>query len=152
MLEQLEKTQEKYGGSKDAIDRWLEERQELLIRYCQLSGLKKFKKSRAPEPEQISRFCEVLVDYVSAGHFEIYEDIVSKCSEHGPDSVALAKRLLPKITETTELAIDFNDRYESEVEDEQWGTFDQDLSELGECLATRIELEDKLIHTLHEKH
>lgn len=152
MLEQLEKTQEKYRGSKDAIDKWLDERQDLLISYCKLSGLKPFNKTGTPDTQQIGRFCEVLVDYVSAGHFEIYQDIVSQCSYNGSESVSLAESLLPKISKTTQVAIDFNDRYEKEIDDDKWEEFDKDLSALGEFLATRIELEDQLIHTLYEKH
>lgn len=152
MLTNLERAEVQWGGSHSVIDKWLEERKDMLSKYCKLSGLPPFKKQTLPTPEQVRSFCNILVDYISAGHFEIYERIVQECETHGEDSLALARQLYPKISETTELFLEFNDKYSLAEGDESFENLDKHLSKLGEMLSHRIELEDKLIETLYEKH
>ncbi|GAB3001678.1 sigma D regulator [Psychrosphaera aestuarii] len=154
MLIRQEKTQQKYGGANTVIDAWLAERQELLVKYCQLAGLPPFEsvKNSLPDHVAITNFCQILIDYLSAGHFEIYDSIVKQCSENGAESAALAQRLYPLITETTQLLVDFNDKYANLPSDKELNAFDYDLSEVGTTLEQRMELEDELIHILHSKH
>lgn len=152
MLRKLEKAQEKWGGSHQAIDRWLEERQDLLVIFCRLTGTAPFDKKALPDSKQIQDFCDILVDYVSAGHFEIYENVVARCEEHGPQSLDLARRLYPRITACTQRALEFNDTYGEGVPEDKWEAFDEELSRLGEELAVRFEMEDKLIETLYQRH
>ena len=49
---------------------------------------------------------------------------------------------------TTEVAVAFNDRYDNEQDCRDLGHLDDDLSGLGEHLADRIELEDRLISAI----
>ncbi|AWB67117.1 sigma D regulator [Saccharobesus litoralis] len=154
MLSRLESTQAQYGGASKVIDSWLEERQEWLVRYCQLAGLPPFEKNAAALPNQteVQAFCQVMMDYLSAGHFEIYDQIVSKCEVHGGESVELARSLTPKIAASTEIAVSFNDKYAEANGDDDYEPFDEDLSTLGQQMEERFEYEDKLIHTLYTKH
>jgi regulator of sigma D len=46
------------------------------------------------------------------------------------------------------LAVDFNEKYETLEEEGFLKTLSKDLSALGEVLATRIELEDRLIRAM----
>ena len=73
MLETCRTSQERWGGVHQLIDRWLAERNQLILDYTQL-------RKRTPVPDSadtaLSAFCDVLVDYVSAGHFEIYEQLL----------------------------------------------------------------------------
>ncbi len=39
MLENCKDAKERWGGVNEIIDRWLEERQQMLVQYCALSGL-----------------------------------------------------------------------------------------------------------------
>ena len=79
MLTRLEKAQQKWGGSHTVIDKWLSERQELLVLYCRIAGFSPYdKKDHAlPDQLQIQNFCQLLMDYLSAGHFEVYDDIAN---------------------------------------------------------------------------
>ena len=152
MLTELEKAREQWGGAKSAIDNWLNERQQVVVLYNEVSKL--IAKSRNIQPEQITiqNFCQILMDYVSAGHFEVYERIVSECEEHGEQSLHLAKRLYPKIARTTDSVLAFNDKYGDNQFEEEMRELDRDWSELGQQLVTRMELEDEMIHTLHTNH
>jgi len=59
--------------------------------------------------------------------------------------VLIAKEIYPRISQTTDVAMDFSDRYESANDSRLRTNLIEDLSTLGEEVTTRIELEDQLI-------
>jgi len=128
MLENCRNARERWGGVSELIDRWLKERQNLLVHYCELSGEADF--TRTEElGSRLERLCEVLLDYVSAGHFEVYEQLIREAREFNDgriDGRMLSER-------------DAKELYEQ-------------LSELGETLESRFEMEDFLIEHLHNAH
>ena len=73
MLESCQNAQERWGGVHQLIDRWLQERHELVSAFGALSD----NLQGAASGQGVQRFCEILVDYVSAGHFEVYEQLTS---------------------------------------------------------------------------
>ncbi len=154
MLNRLEKTQQQWGGSHNAIDNWLNDRQDVLVAYCKLAGLPPFDTTERalPQGTEIQSFCQLLMDYVSVGHFEVYDQIVKQCKDNGPKSLALAQNIYPKISTSTDVALNFNDKY-AECEDTYaLSDLDTSLSTLGQSLVERFELEDQLIETLYIKH
>jgi regulator of sigma D len=153
MYTRLQTARQQWGGSSTAIDNWLEERQQLIVSYCKLAALPPFDKqqdNQLPSHEAILEFCQLLMDYLSAGHFEVYDQIVSQCQENGSNSKSLAEALYPKISASTDLALEFNDKYAEAGS--TFSNFDTDLSNLGQALEERFGLEDELIQTLHNKH
>lgn len=152
MLDNLENARERWGGVSDLIDRWLRERQQLIVQYCDISGTTDFS-----DGEQVrikfGKLCDALVDYVSAGHFEIYEKLIREAKEFDDGGVELAAKIYPRIEETTEVALAFNDKLSADAmsEDELRGLMEP-LSDLGEQLETRFSLEDFLIEHLHNVH
>ena len=61
--------------------------------------------------------------------------------------------LLDYVSETTQMALDFNDKYSNQQNwESQLNEFNFDLTELGKQLAIRAELEDSLIEQLHDSH
>lgn len=154
MYTRVQQAQKKWGGSLSAIDNWLDERQQLIVNYCRLAGLPPFEKDRhtMPSQERIKEFCQLLMDYLSAGHFEVYERIVTQCAINGTNSRKLADSLYPKIAVSTDLALEFNDNYADHLSTRKSGTFDTELSALGQALEERFALEDKLIETLYIKY
>jgi regulator of sigma D len=135
-----------------AVDNWLAERSQMIVQFCKLSGYRN--QAELPESKQINGFCDILIDYVSAGHFEVYEQIVNNCDINGPTSIELLNNLYPNISKTTDIVVDFNDKYSKVLvgEANSMSSFDTDLSLLGEAIARRVELEDGLIDTLKTKH
>ncbi|MFT5880481.1 MAG: regulator of sigma D [Moritella sp.] len=155
MLTKLEQAQQAWGGTHNAIDHWLAERQKLIVDYCKLEGLPPFEKTATlPSPDELQAFCQRLIDYLSTGHFEVYDQIVSLCAEHGGKSLALAQQIQPRILLTTDSLVEFNDKYaECDNEDETlWLSLDNDMSEVGELLEQRFSLEDQLLYTLSTYH
>ncbi|NMP15994.1 sigma D regulator [Thalassotalea sp. Y01] len=154
MLTRLEQAQQQWGGSHTAIDNWLAERQAVLVGYCQLASLPPYDQAdRAlPTKTELQSFCQLLMDYISAGHFEVFDQLVAQCKKNGPDSVALAARIYPEISKSTDVALNFNDKYAEVAEDDTLEGFDINLSALGQLLEERFEMEDILIEELFTKH
>ena len=149
MLENCKSAKERWGGVNEIIDRWLEERQAMLVQYCTLSGLEQ-NLSDLQRGEKLRGFCQILVDYVSAGHFEVYDQLIKEGREFD-DAEALqeAGTLYDTIDTTTERLLDFNDKY---LETDDVSSLTADLSLLGEALEVRFSAEDRLISVLHTSH
>lgn len=149
MLQNLEASQRRFGGKDEAIDRWLESRKTLLVQFLGLTQ-NRAQPGALPKREQLTDFFDALVDYVSAGHFEIYEELLEKAEHCGSEAVALAKELFPQFSASTDLALAFTDRYADAGDEEMVNHFDRDLARLGSDLTGRFELEDRLIGALCE--
>lgn len=138
-------TAERRSGTHEMVTKLLAERQEVLVLFCKLAGLQ-------PVPAEsreadLQRFCELLVDYSAFGHFEIYERIIDG-RERRQRVVDTAREVYPRIAEATEMAVEFNDKYDSADHQLDLHRLDVDLSKLGEELAIRIEMEDRIIDAL----
>ena len=142
MLTDLKQTQQKYGGANTIIDNWLPERQDLLVKYCHLIQ----QGSALPQAEEVVEFCQVLVDYLSAGHFEIFEILI----EDDASGLTLKDELYPRLAETTDAALSFNDAFADAISPEQAAKLDKALANLGEILEERFALEDELIAHVHK--
>lgn len=137
---------ERRGHSQELVDKLVAERTEMLVIFCRLAGVEPYAPTR-PVQKLLQSFCQILVDYIAAGHFALYERIVEG-TERREGVGNLAGRLYPRIAESTEMALDFNDKYDCEDHCTELNSLSRDLSHLGEELAARIELEDKLIKGL----
>ena len=133
-------------GTQEMVRKLLDERQEVLMMFCRVAGLEPFKEL-APNPNVLQEFCQVLVDYSAFGHFEIYERIVAGRERRG-QVVEVAREVYPRIAEASEVAVEFNDKYDSSDHQLDLHQLDRDLGKLGEELAVRIEMEDRIIDAL----
>jgi regulator of sigma D len=152
MLTRLEQAQKAWGGSLDAIDNWLNERQEVLVSYCKLAGLPPYSGDckTLPTTEEIQSFCQLLVDYLSAGHFEVYDQIISQCEQNGGEHKLLSTEQQSRLSETTQAGLEFDELYAECRDSDDLDNFDRDMAALGKALEARFELEDQLIATICE--
>lgn len=149
MLQNCKSAKERWGGVSEIIDRWLEERQRLLVQYCELCEFVEHDDIETCGTK-LQLLCQILVDYVSAGHFEVYEQLVAEGHEfNDKEGLKKAASEYKSIGTTTEYILDFNDKYQ---ETDDLGTLEPDLSLLGESMASRFEAEDKMIEVLHVSH
>ncbi|GMM73517.1 Rsd/AlgQ family anti-sigma factor [Alteromonas gracilis] len=144
MLQQLESVKSKWGGKSHVIDRWLMDRQALLVSYCELAGINNDSEC-LPDADEIANFCSALLDYLSAGHFEVFDILV----ENDTEGLNLRDRLYPELSKTTDAALAFNDTFAQSVTLEQAADLDSALASLGETLEERFTLEDELISHVH---
>ena len=94
----------------------------------------------------IEEFCESLMDYISAGHFEVYETLLHESTQELEANRKLLEEIYHSIETTTDLALSFNEKYKDELvhssEDE---SLPRDLEKLDGALSIRFALEDQLL-------
>ncbi|WET10520.1 sigma D regulator [Pseudomonas sp. D3] len=144
MLESCQNAQERWGGVHKLIDSWLKARHELVRAFDALGAEPEaLTKNRKP----LQAFCGVLVDYVSAGHFGIYEQLTKEAEAFDDQrGLELADTLYPRIDVITEKLLAFNDLCDAGK------CVAEKFKELGGLLHERFELEDCLIEVLHNAH
>ncbi len=135
--------------SRELADRLVKQRKEMLVVFWRLAGLEPF----GPEPnpaaaqKDLQEFCQLLVDYIATGHFVLYERIING-NERRKAVADLAQELLPRISKATDAALQFNDKYDCGDHCEITPNLKDDLSRIGEELALRAELEDRLLSAM----
>lgn len=138
---------ERRAGTRKLLEKLQAERAEMLILFCRVAGLEPYpdqKRDLKVVQNVLQEFCQILVDYIATAHFGLYERI-SSGQERRREIAAVAEQLYPRIADSTQAALDFNDKYDCGDHCTNLENLQQDLSTLGEVLAQRIELEDRLI-------
>lgn len=141
---------ERRSRTRKEIKQLIEERNSVLSQYYNLAKLTENTEEDINNTrELLEEFCQELIDYMAIGHFEIYRRI-EEGNERRDEITTLADKIMPRINDTTQVAIAFNDVYDnaSNVEDDAYEQLPNFLAKLGEELATRIDLEDQFIDTL----
>lgn len=153
MLEDCKNAQERWGGVHSLIDRWLEQRRDLLVSFIELkeacdAELESVSKSR------IDHFSESLMDYISAGHFEIYPQLAEEARAFNDESaLETAEKLLERLEMSTEMVLAFDTDYASSVSCQQnLARLPAWIDRLARGLTERFALEDQLIARLHAAH
>ena len=139
-----------YEAVEDLLTRWLKERRMLLGKYTEIVVTLDSDLGETALEKQQEALCELLVDYVSVGHFEVFHELVNEAESFGDGSCALAERLLPAIGDTTEVILAYEEKYGNALGHQE--KLKRDLSALGEVLESRFVLEDQLIAGLHTRH
>jgi len=141
---------ERRARTRKEIKKLIEDRNAVLSQYYNLAKMtESTDDDMGNTVELLEEFCQELVDYMATGHFEIYRRIEDG-NERRDEILTLAEKIMPRINNTTQVAIAFNDLYDdtSNLDKDAIEQLPNYLAKLGEELATRIDLEDKLINTL----
>ena len=148
MLNNCRNAQERWGGVHQVIDRWIQERCELVKAHKALLDCT----ASAPVSDCVTQgYCQLLVDYVSAGHFEYYELLNAEAESLGDKrGLELAQTIYPRLEHSTTAALTFNDLCDESACSE--AVLATSLQRLGTELLERFELEDCLIEVLHNAH
>ena len=146
----LQNVEERYSWVNDMIN----ERKQLVLKYMELIN-PQMKISQSDDPmdqqvldpsyEQVVDFCDALVDYISRGHFDLYPKIVELIENASGRSLSIAHRVMPRIDKTTEVLLQFADRYAEDLDSAKMKTLRSDLSKAGQLLEQRFRNEDRLI-------
>lgn len=132
--------------SHQLIEKLQHERDALWSLYCGFASLKPLTASESVK-KSLTTFSQMLIDYISLGHFGVYERLLSG-KERRDNIQEVAKALYPQLEATTEVAVAFNDKYESADKLNTFTDLERDLSILGENLAQRIDLEDQFCNLI----
>ncbi|MDI4659788.1 MULTISPECIES: sigma D regulator [Cobetia] len=153
MLEECTTAAERFRGVHQLVDRWLDQRREMLVCFMDLheacvNDLDQLEMTR------VNRFIELLMDYISAGHFEVYPQL----KEEGrvfEDTAALAvcEQLMQRLEPSTELVLSFDEDFSSPTRCQHYrARLPEWLARLQQGLTERFALEDQLIQRLHAVH
>lgn len=150
MLKGCQTARERWGGVSEVIDRWLGQRQKLIVLYCSVNGVDCLEEDQRPISVKLQELCQTLIDYVSAGHFDVYEQLLQQAealsNTDTQDNTELAKGLLPALAQNTSDCLAFNDNCELVS---SLSRLQAVMSKLGETMAERFLLEDQMIEFLH---
>ncbi len=141
---------QQFQAVEDLLTRWLKERRAVLGKYTEIVVTLDSSLDREALMSRQKALCELLVDYVSAGHFEVFHELLNEAESFGDDSRALAENLIPAIGDTTEVILAYEEKYGNARGQPE--KLKRDLSALGEVLESRFVLEDRLIAGLHNRH
>lgn len=141
---------QQFEAVEGLLTRWLKERRELLGKYTEIAVALDAGLNDKKLLQRQKDLCELLVDYISAGHFEVFHKLIDEAESFADGSGALAGKLMPAIADTTEVIMAYEEKYSSAQGRQE--RLKRDLSALGEVLESRFVLEDQLIAGLHNKH
>ncbi len=150
MLSNSNDPQQHFEAVEQLLTRWLKERRALLGAYTEIVVTLDYHLDEKAMEKRQKTLCELLVDYVSVGHFEVFHELINEAESFADGSCLLAEKLMPAIGATTEVILAYEEKYA-----ETRGHLEKlkrDLSALGEVLESRFVLEDQLIAGLHNRH
>jgi regulator of sigma D len=135
----------------DLVTKLLTARQESLVLYHKLAALQSFARVEPVRQHLLHRFQQALMDYLALGPFEVFHALEEQPAD-SPYCRArdLARQLYARIARTTQAALTFHDRYDGPGSQTELAALNEDLSRLGEQLATRIELEDQIVAAVRQ--
>ncbi len=134
--------------SQQDINALVSSRSETLSLYAELATHRPFQENANFE-EELQHFCEALIDYTANAHFQLYQHMAENKERRKP-VVKVADSVYPKIAETTDRILAFNDRYGEHLISlsKIIESVEHDLSSIGEILADRIQYEDQVIEAM----
>ena len=141
---------QQFAAVDELLSRWLRGRNTLLSKYTDIV----VSTEASLDGEEIDygqkALGEHILDYVSEGHFEVFHELINEAELFADGGRELAARLIPEISDTTEVILAYEEKYGAGKEYPE--TLERDLSVLGEILESRFVLEDQLITSLHNRH
>jgi len=149
MTAEIKSFKERRTRSRDVIQKLVEARTEMLSLYGKLAENHPFQKQEDLKNigNLLQKFCNSLIDYTAEAHFHLYKHFADN-AERRAAVKNVAEEIYARIAEITQSIVDFNDKYSAS--NVSPNALENDLSQLGEILADRIELEDKLINAFSE--
>ncbi|MEH0873812.1 sigma D regulator [Pectobacterium cacticida] len=152
MLNQLQSLTEHVGGNNALIDQWLQARKQLLVAYYHLVGIKPKREAlSALDDTALDNFCHNLVDYLSTGHFHLYEKMLHEAATHSESLLAHSTQLDIALQNNTQHIMTFYDSHlMTSIDHDNYLEFQRALSCVGEALETRFTLEDNMIRLVYD--
>ena len=147
MVSEYNAGNDRRGKSREKLATLVRTRSETLSLYTELANQRPFEADEVTS-DALQEFCQALIDYAASAHFQLYRFISDKLERRTP-VLDVADKIYPRIVQTTDMILRFNDKYEDvdilNGNAEVLTLLDSDLSTLGETLAERIQLEDQVI-------
>ncbi|KAF0807853.1 anti-RNA polymerase sigma 70 factor [Alcanivorax sp. S71-1-4] len=133
------------------VQTWLKERQQLLALLCALPDMNDANIENNPALHaHIQSLCQTLMDYISAGYFEIYRELAVEARSLKRDNPGWLREMLQRLEDSTDAALAFNEHVDQATRRQCTLTaLPEKLASLLEKLEERFVLEDQLIISFH---
>lgn len=153
LLTTLNRTKQVAKGNLKWIDEMIHIRETLIVVYFKLLAIqtdpnKSVDSLGHPEKSELCNFCNILIDYLSKGHFEVYPKILTIMENVSNRRLTIARRLIPRIEKTTEPLVVFSDRYAEIKGNLNIAKLRKDLGNVGQLLEVRFKHEDRMVIAL----
>ena len=102
---------QQFVAVEELLTRWLKERRDVLGKYTEIVVTLQSELNADRLQASQSALCELLVDYISAGHFEVYHELISEAESFADGSDSLAEKLMPALADTTEVILAYDEKY-----------------------------------------
>lgn len=132
------------------VRRWLDERKTLITQEQSLHAALAAGADAALLARHLAAFCQTLMDYVSAGHFEVYDELLDEAERRQALPAAAGQALMARLQTTTDAAIRFNELCEDPHSAAAQACLARELPILRLELESRFQTEDRLLALLHE--
>lgn len=131
------------------VQTWLKERQQLLAQLCALPDTHTGEDENPTLRAHIQSLCQTLMDYISAGYFEVYRELASEARRDGHPP-GWIQNVLRQLDASTDAALAFNDHYDQVIREQRpLAEMPAQMAALLEQLEQRFSLEDQLIISVH---
>ncbi len=130
----------------DAAKSLLKARNNTLSLYKQVMSYQPFDENPLLR-EVLEDLCEQLVDYSGKVHFALLNNVEGNFTDN-PEILGIANNISRQLVENTQKILDFQDAYNGDVIHSDIDQLTNKLSQVGEIIASRITLEDKLINAI----
>lgn len=135
----------------DLVSKLLVARQDSLVLYQKLAVLQQPFAPATSTPYLLQQFRQTLVDYLALGLFEVFQALEEQSNNsHYHAACELLRKFYARIARTTQAALAFHDRYDGALSELELAKLGEDLSQLGEQLAIRIDLEDRIVAAVRQ--
>lgn len=133
------------------VQEWLRERQQLLSLLHKMNRPVGVAVEHESAGKSIQRFCEILIDYISAGYFEVYRELACEARYLDNHQARMASSIIRQLEDSTDEALAFNEDFDTQAHIHQkQDILPHRLSRLMEKLEERFALEDQLIVSIHQ--
>lgn len=151
-LTTLNRTKQVAAGNLKWINEMIHAREKLITLYFKLIAIQTNPNSKEepndPTIKELHQFCGILIDYLSRGHFELYPKILTIMEHVSSRRLTIARRLVPRILNTTEPLLEFSDKYSEITGNLPIDELRKDLGEIGQWLEIRFKHEDRMVIAL----
>ncbi|MFT5767787.1 MAG: regulator of sigma D, partial [Halioglobus sp.] len=100
-----ENPSEQFAAVETLLSTWLQERNHVLAKYTHIAIFTESAWDGPALEEQQKDLCALLVDYISAGHFEVFHRLIAEAEAFADGTEKLAENLMPAIADTTEVIL-----------------------------------------------
>lgn len=136
-------TVERRLDSHHKLKSLVQARTRALVAFSRLASMRPFRSNQRLR-HTLEAFCDALDEYMSSAHATLYRYIEAG-DEKRRDVREVAEAVYPRIMKATGYILHFTERHGRGQRPGDFSTLAEELAELGEVLADRIFLEDKLL-------